>query len=47
MYIDFYNTSADISGRYLVEISLEIKQRLKDEVGVWMRCDVGIATHSF
>ncbi len=45
--IDFHNTSADISGRDLVEIGLEIKQRLKDEIGVWMRCNVGIATNRF
>ncbi|MFZ1301690.1 MAG: hypothetical protein WAQ27_03925 [Candidatus Microsaccharimonas sp.] len=45
--IDFHNTSADIAGRDLVEIGLEIKQRLKDEIGVWMRCNVGIATNRF
>ncbi|MES2630585.1 MAG: hypothetical protein V4611_01375 [Patescibacteria group bacterium] len=45
--IDFHNTSADISGRDLVEIGLEIKQRLKDEIGVWMRCNVGISTNRF
>jgi DNA polymerase-4 len=45
--IDFHNTSADIAGRDLVEIGLEIKQRLKDEIGVWMRCNVGISTNRF
>jgi len=45
--IDFHNSSADISGRDLVEIAHEIKQRLKDEIGVWMRCNVGIATNRF
>jgi DNA polymerase-4 len=30
-----------------VEIGHEIKQRLKDEIGVWMRCNVGIATNRF
>lgn len=45
--IDFHDTSADIAGRDLVEIGMEIKQRLKDEIGVWMRCNVGIATNRF
>jgi DNA polymerase-4 len=45
--IDFHNTSADIAGRDLVEVAMEIKQRLKDEIGVWMRCNVGIATNRF
>ena len=45
--IDFHNTTADIAGRDLVEIGMEIKQRLKDEIGVWMRCNVGIATNRF
>lgn len=45
--IDFHDTSADIAGRDLVEIGYEIKQRLKDEIGVWMRCNIGIATNRF
>ena len=45
--IDFHNTTADIQGRDLVEIGHEIKQRLKDEIGVWMRCNIGIATNRF
>ena len=45
--IDFHQTSYDIAGRDLVEIGHEIKQRLKDEIGVWMRCNVGIATNRF
>ncbi|MDB5162641.1 MAG: Nucleotidyltransferase/DNA polymerase involved in repair [Candidatus Saccharibacteria bacterium] len=45
--IDFHNTSADIAGRDLVEIGMEIKQRLKDEIGVWMRCNIGISTNRF
>jgi DNA polymerase-4 len=45
--IDFHQTSHDIAGRDLVEIGLEIKQRLKDEIGVWMRCNIGIATNRF
>lgn len=45
--IDFHQTSPDIAGRDLVEIGYEIKQRLKDEIGVWMRCNIGIATNRF
>jgi len=45
--IDFHQTSYDIAGRDLVEIGHEIKQRLKDEIGVWMRCNIGIATNRF
>ena len=45
--IDFHHSPAIISGRSLEDIGLEIKQRLKDEIGVWMRCNVGIATNRF
>ena len=45
--IDFHNTTAQMQGRDLVEIGHEIKQRLKDEIGVWMRCNIGIATNRF
>lgn len=45
--IDFHHTSHAIAGRDLVEIGYEIKQRLKDEIGVWMRCNIGIATNRF
>lgn len=45
--IDFHDTSADIAQRDLVEVGQEIKRRLKDEIGVWMRCNVGIATNRF
>ena len=45
--IDFHQTSYEIAGRDLVEVGQEIKQRLKDEIGVWMRCNIGIATNRF
>lgn len=45
--IDFHHASQDILQRDLVEIGHEIKQRLKDEIGVWMRCNVGISTNRF
>lgn len=45
--IDFKNTTTEIQGRDLVDIGMEIKQRLKNEVGCAMRCNVGIATNRF
>jgi len=45
--IDFHDTSQAIAGRDLVDIGYEIKQRLKDEIGVWMRCNIGISTNRF
>lgn len=45
--IDFHDSTAAIQGRTLEDIGQEIKQRLKDEIGVWMRCNVGIATNRF
>lgn len=45
--IDFAPTSEAIRGRELVDIGREIKQRLKSEIGVAMRCNVGIGTNRF
>jgi DNA polymerase-4 len=45
--IDFHQTSQDIRDRPLEEIGREIKQRLVGEIGVAMRCNVGIATNRF
>lgn len=45
--IDFHQTSSDIAARDLVEIGYEIKRALKEEVGCWMRCNVGIGTNRF
>lgn len=45
--IDFHDTSQAIAGRDLIDIGYEIKQRLKDEIGVWMRCNIGISTNRF
>jgi DNA polymerase-4 len=45
--IDFHQTSENIRGRDLREIGYEIKQRLRDEIGVAMRCNVGISTNRF
>lgn len=45
--IDFHDSPAVIANRDLVAIGQDIKQRLKDEIGVWMRCNIGIATNRF
>ena len=45
--IDFTQTSEVIKNRDLVDIGHEIKQSLRDEVGIAMRCNVGIATNRF
>ena len=45
--IDFHHATSLVRDRELVEIGMEIKQRLKDEIGVWMRCNVGISTNRF
>lgn len=45
--IDFHDSTAAMTGRDLADIGAEIKQRLKDEIGVWMRCNVGIASNRF
>lgn len=45
--IDFHQTTSAIQGRDLEDIGREIKQALRDEVGVAMRCNVGIATNRF
>ncbi|MDB5177946.1 MAG: putative DNA-directed polymerase, partial [Candidatus Saccharibacteria bacterium] len=45
--IDFHETSQYIRDRPLEDIGREIKQRLRDEIGVAMRCNVGIATNRF
>jgi DNA polymerase-4 len=45
--IDFHDASVSIQNRDLVDIGHEIKQRLKDEIGIAMRCNVGISTNRF
>lgn len=45
--IDFHDSSTAISSRELKDIGYEIKQRLKDEIGVWMRCNIGIGPNRF
>jgi DNA polymerase-4 len=45
--IDFHGTKTNINQRPLTVIGHEIKQRLRDEVGSWMKCNVGIAPNRF
>ncbi len=45
--IDFSDSTAAMAGRDLVEIGHEIKQRLWDEIGCAMNCNVGISTNRF
>ncbi len=45
--IDFSLSPAAIRDRDLVDVAHEIKQRLKNEVGCWMRCNIGISTNRF
>lgn len=45
--IDFHNTRGYLNQRPLVEIGHEIKARLRQDVGSWMRCNVGIAPNRF
>jgi len=42
--MDFHHLPA---GRSLIDIGYEVKQRLRDEVGSAMRCNVGIGTNRF
>lgn len=45
--IDFSDTYQTINTKNLEEIGREIKQRLRDEVGEYMKCNVGIAPNRF
>ncbi len=44
--INFEGTET-VNKRPLEEIGHEIKKRLKEEVGCWMRCNIGIGTNRF
>lgn len=45
--IDFSLSPALIRDRDMVEVGREIKQRLRDEIGIAMRCNIGIAPNRF
>lgn len=45
--IDFSGTRENINKHSLTEVGHEIKRRLKEDVGCWMRCNIGIAPNRF
>lgn len=45
--IDFHGTLGTVHKQSLVDIGYEIKQRLRDRVGSWMKINVGIAPNRF
>lgn len=45
--IDFTGTTEFINKRPLQDIGHEIKKRLRDDVGSWMKCNIGIAPNRF
>lgn len=45
--IDFHGMEPTLKGRSLEDIGYEIKQRVKDDIGDWMRINVGIGTNRF
>ena len=45
--IDFHQAPDVVRARGLEAIGYEIKQRLRDEVGMAMRCNIGISTNRF
>lgn len=45
--MDFHGTLGTVHHRSLVDIGMEIKQRMRDEVGSWMRVNVGIGPNRF
>ena len=45
--IDFHGMESVLQGRTLIEIGYEIKQRVRDEIGDWMKINIGIGTNHF
>lgn len=45
--IDFHGMEPTLKGRSLEDIGFEIKQRVKEDIGDWMRINVGIGTNRF
>ncbi|RYF27641.1 MAG: hypothetical protein EOO17_05925 [Chloroflexi bacterium] len=45
--IDFHEATDAMQRRGLIDIGFEIKERLKNEIGCAMRCNVGISTNRF
>ena len=45
--IDFHGMEPVLKGRSIEDIGYEIKQRVKDDIGDWMRINIGIGTNQF
>lgn len=45
--LDFHGMGPVLAGRTLVDIGYEIKQRVRDEIGDWMKINVGIGPNRF
>lgn len=45
--IDFHGMEPTLNGRSLVDIGYEIKQRVRDEIGDWMKINIGISMNVF
>jgi DNA polymerase-4 len=45
--IDFHGCESTLGGRTLTEIGYEIKQRVRQDIGEWMRINVGIGPNRF
>lgn len=45
--IDFHGMELVLKGRTLEDIGYEIKQRVRDDIGDWMRINIGIGTNRF
>ena len=45
--IDFHGMEPVLQGRTLEDIGYEIKQRVKDDIGDWMRINIGIGPNHF
>lgn len=45
--IDFHGMEPILKGRNLVDVGYEIKQRVKNEIGDWMKINVGIGPNRF
>jgi len=45
--IDFHGCEPILKGRTLQDVGYEIKQRVKDDIGDWMRINVGIGPNRF
>ena len=45
--IDFHGMETVLSGRSLTDIGYEIKQRVKQDIGEWMRINIGIGPNRF